>query len=1035
MRRVLSLLFFLAGVSAAGAQPVIPAGFEDALVATVASPTALAFTPDGRLLITTQPGRLRIVHNGALLSTPALDLSTVSCTNSERGMLGVAVDPAFASNRTIYIYYTLSKADASCVNRVSRFVLPDTNVIARASEVVLVDNIMSPRGNHNGGDLHFGRDGFLYISIGDGGCHYLDPTRCAGANDAAREPHVLLGKILRITRDGGIPTSNPYRGTNSVRCNVTGRAQPGQTCQETFASGLRNPFRIAFDPNAGGTRFFINDVGQNVWEEIDLGQPGADYGWNIREGHCANGSTTDCGAPPGALVNPVFDYGHADGCASITGGAFVPNGVWPAAYDNTYLFGDYVCGQIFVLTERADGTYARSNFATNLGNSSAVAMIFGPHGASSALYYTTYAGGGQVRRIAQAANRAPQVSATATPTSGAVPLSVRLDASGSTDPDGDALTFSWSFGDGTANASGAIVTHSYAAAGRYTAVVTVTDSKGARGTASVQIEAGNRPPQPTILSPSSSARFAVGETITLQGSGSDPEDGTLAGSNLSWRVILHHNTHTHPFVGPVTGATSTFQAPSPEDLAATSTSYLEIELTATDRSGASTVVRQNLQPRLVAVSLATNPTGLTLTVNGTSFTTPAQITSWQNYKLTVGAPDQSDSGGTLRVFASWSDGGARDHVVTTPSTATTCTATFGRGHRLSASADAFVRAGSYAARNFGTQATLESKLSSAEYTRQSYLKFNVAGVPAIGAARLRVYGGLPDTRDLNTPVDVSAVASTSWSETGITWNNRPALGTKLSTVRIPDAIARYYEFDITAYARAEKAAGRNTITLAVSNPSVTSAVVGFNAREASSNRPELVIAEPPGTSGGTGDIVLYAGEAVFFGGWSPVPDASAALGQRMSEPDAARPKLTAPLANPGSYFELTFTAEANRPYRLWIRGRAASNYYGNDSAFVQFSGSITSTGAATFRIGTSSATTYVLEDCSGCGLSGWGWQDNEYGVNALGPPIYFATSDPQTIRIQTREDGLSIDQIVLSPSTWLTARPGATKNDATIVPR
>jgi glucose/arabinose dehydrogenase len=103
----------------------------------------------------------------------------------------------------------------------------------------------------------------------------------------------MLGKILRITRDGAIPASNPFQGANSGRCNVTGITTVGNWCQETFASGLRNPFRISFDPNAAATRFFINDVGQNTWEEIDEGLAGADYGWNVREGHQANGSTRE----------------------------------------------------------------------------------------------------------------------------------------------------------------------------------------------------------------------------------------------------------------------------------------------------------------------------------------------------------------------------------------------------------------------------------------------------------------------------------------------------------------------------------------------------------------------------------------------------------------------------------------------------------------------------------------------------------------------------------------------------------------------
>jgi hypothetical protein len=197
-----------------------------------------------------------------------------------------------------------------------------------------------------------------------------------------------------------------------------------------------------------------------------------------------------------------------------------------------------------------------------------------------------------------------------------------------------------------------------------------------------------------------------------------------------------------------------------------------------------------------------------------------------------------------------------------------------------------------------------------------------------------------------------------------------------------------------------------------------------------------VIAEAAAGATSPAEIVLYASNATrVAGGWQLVADASAAGGQRLSEPDAQQPKLATPLASPARYFEMTFDAVAGKPYRLWIRGRAAANHWANDSGFVQFSGSVTSAGASTFRIGTTSATTYVLEDCSGCGVSNWGWQDNGYGTNVLGPAIYFATTGRQTIRVQTREDGLSIDQIILSPSRYLSTRPGAAKNDATIVPR
>jgi len=184
------------------------------------------------------------------------------------------------------------------------------------------------------------------------------------------------------------------------------------------------------------------------------------------------------------------------------------------------------------------------------------------------------------------------------------------------------------------------------------------------------------------------------------------------------------------------------------------------------------------------------------------------------------------------------------------------------------------------------------------------------------------------------------------------------------------------------------------------------------------------------------DIVLHAIDASrTSGAWRREADSSAADGTRLRHPNAGAAKLAAPLASPVNFFEMTFQTEAGTAYRLWIRGRADSNSWANDSVFVQFSGSVSSSGSATWRIGTTSATTVNIEDCSGCGLSGWGWQDNGWGVGVLGPLVRFASSGSQTLRVQTREDGISIDQIVLSPANYLSAAPGALRNDTTIVPR
>ncbi len=705
-RSTLSALAILLGVSGLGFAPrafaALPAGFVDELVTVATGPTAIDFTPDGRMLIARQAGEL-IVRQGTTNTSAVTFPTSQLCSNFERGLLGVAVDPNFGSgagqNHFIYLFYTFHKNSAlacttsgSSVNRVSRFVLADTNTVDLATETILVDNMPSTAGNHNAGDVEFGKDGYLYITIGDGGADYAGGGS-GGTNDAARDEFTLTGKVLRITKDGGIPPTNPFQGAGTARCNTTGGTTAGNKCQETFSWGHRNPFRIAFDPNAAGTRFFINDVGQNIREEIDLGTAGADFGWNCREGTLVNNTSGPCNPTPPNMVPPIFEYSHGaqvpgsssgTSCNSITGGAFVPNGIWPATYDNSYLFSDYVCGWIFrVAGANTNGPFTTtSDFATSLGGSSAVALRFGPYLTTQALYYTTFAGGGQVRRVrySLAGNNPPTASFTATPLGGQAPLMVNFDGSASTDPDaGNTLTYFWTFGDGTPETSttNATTSHSYAPNGNYVASLRVRDNNFAFSPSVTQtIQVGNTPPTAQIVFPASTDRFFVGQNITLNGSGTDTQDGTLPAGSLSWVVRLHHNEHTHPLLGPVTGNNVMFVAPAPEDVPALDTSFVEIDLTVTDSGGLTGTAHLDFQPNRVATTFATSPVGLSTTVNGTTLSGPTTINSWQAWTLNVDTPSPQNSGGTSYGFANWSDTGAQSHAIVTSASPTTYTASF-----------------------------------------------------------------------------------------------------------------------------------------------------------------------------------------------------------------------------------------------------------------------------------------------------------------------------------------------------------------------
>jgi len=302
----------------------VPAGFSrnEGWVGGLASATAFAQASDGRLFVAEQGGNLRIVKNGVLLASPFVSVAVDS--SGERGLIGVTTHPNFASNRFVYVYYTRINGTARH-NRVSRFVA--TGDVIAGPETVIVDlPNLSIANNHNGGGLKFGADGKLYVGVGDN-------------NDGALAQNLAhpFGKMLRLNDDGSIPADNPFANT----AIGLGRA--------VWAYGLRNPFTFAVQPGSG--RMHINDVGQETWEEINLGAAGANYGWPTSEGP-ANVT--------GNITGPLFAYGHDPATPAgsgpggfftgqaISGGAFYPTSVaglaspFPAAYRGQYFFADFL---------------------------------------------------------------------------------------------------------------------------------------------------------------------------------------------------------------------------------------------------------------------------------------------------------------------------------------------------------------------------------------------------------------------------------------------------------------------------------------------------------------------------------------------------------------------------------------------------------------------------------------------------------------------------------------------------------------------
>jgi len=360
-------------VSARAIAANLPTGFTEVQVGgnLSGSLTAMAFAPDGRLFVCQQGGQLRVIKNGVLLSTPFVSLTVDS--SGERGLLGIALDPNFTTNHYLYVYYTV--ATSPIHNRVSRFTAAG-DTAAPGSEIIILnlDNLSSAT-NHNGGAIHFGPDGKLYIGVGE---------NANGAN--AQSLSNLLGKMLRINADGTIPPDNPFYNT------ATGNNRA------IWALGLRNPFTFAFQP--GTTRLFINDVGESTYEEINDGIAGSNYGWPITEGPTSNS----------AFRGPIYFYGHGTnnvtGCA-IVGAAFYnpPVPQFPSSYSGKYFFADLCNGWIRVFDPSA-GT--ATGFATGIVNPVDLHV-----GSDGALYYLARGSGGQVFRISALPAQALNISGRA----------------------------------------------------------------------------------------------------------------------------------------------------------------------------------------------------------------------------------------------------------------------------------------------------------------------------------------------------------------------------------------------------------------------------------------------------------------------------------------------------------------------------------------------------------------------------------------------------------------------------------------------
>ncbi len=612
--------------------------------------------------------------------------------------------------------------------RVSR--LQISGNVMTGTEQVLINDWCQQFPSHSIGTLLFGRDGYLYVGGGDGASFnnvdygQYGATYAGDQANSCGDPPGAVGTALSPpAAEGGALRSQSVRRTDGpasldgavLRVDpATGAGVPGNpfysssdaNARRIVAYGLRNPFRFTQRP--GTDELWMGDVGWNTWEEINrLVSPAnttaSNFGWPCYEGASPQSGYQGAGlnlcsslySTPGSVIAPYYTYNHSacvvsyPGChtggSSITGVAFYPGGSYPAQYNGALFFADHTRNEIWAMLPGTNGLPDPSRLQSFVGVDATggaaghpVDLKIGPGGD---LFYVDMDDGTIHRITYTAANQPPTAVVTASPTNGPAPLTVSFDGTGSSDPEGKPLSYSWDLnGDGTfGDATGPTASYTYATAGVYHPSLKVTDDQGASDTASVTVTVGNTAPTAVIDLPASTLTWRVGDTIPFSGHASDAQDGTLPASALSWSLILHHcftptDCHTHLIQTVNSVSSGSFTAPDHEYPC-----WLEVQLTATDSGGLTSTTSVRLDPKTVVLTFKTNPGGLILSdlvVNEAPRTTPFSVTVVVGSANSVSAPSPQAFNKSTYYFISWSDGSPQSHTITAPSVNTTYTATY-----------------------------------------------------------------------------------------------------------------------------------------------------------------------------------------------------------------------------------------------------------------------------------------------------------------------------------------------------------------------
>ncbi len=725
----------------ASAAPVVPAGFNDSLVASGFDlPTALSFLPDGRILVAEKSGRIMLVRTDGTTGV-LVDMSLQVADYWDRGLLGFAPDPDFATNGYVYLFYPYDDGlapDAAKTLRLTRItVVGDT--ASPASEVVLIGSLTSPACSatpgagdcipndwygHASGNIVFAPDKTMYVSIGDNSTWNAANDQSPRAQDVNQYP----GKILRVDRLGKGLATNPFWDGNpdSVRSRV-------------FAYGFRNPFRFDVRPGTSDV-LVVGDVGWRSYEEIDVVTAGKNFGWPCYEGpsqladYAARALCQTLYAQGAAAVTaPVITWDTAAGAASVGGPAAVATG-FPSPWNQGVFYGDYAQGWIKLAATDASGAFtgATTEFATSVD--SPVELEAGPNGG---LFYVSIAAG-ELRRIAVGAAPPPVMPPGTSPVSALTPAATPVNGWGPYEPnrsngeqgatDGGPLRVGGTtFTTGLGVHAASVVRYTVGGCSTFTAQVGVDDEVGNLGSVVFQVwngaatklfDSGVRTgvaaalpvsvditgvtdlrlvvtdggdgtaydhadwadamitcgpvgtPTAEILTPAPGTAFTIDSTVSFSGRGTDPQDGTLPASALSWNVTIHHcpagNCHSH-FLTSVTGASGSFVVPDHGD-----DTFLTLDLAVVDSEGLSSLDSQRVDLATSALTITSAPAGRSLLYEGTQVTTPFVVNVPVGSVRTVEAPTSQQG----YAFTSWSDGGAAAHTVTLGAANATLTASY-----------------------------------------------------------------------------------------------------------------------------------------------------------------------------------------------------------------------------------------------------------------------------------------------------------------------------------------------------------------------